>query len=106
MHINDDEKDIIIYPRIERRVSFSLADSLPEDKNEVNESHFIKNIDTIYLGKFELKDGMSITSLNFKYDTTATITYVANLEETESKENTIKNYYYYKKIGQLYGTLP
>lgn len=105
-HINDDEKDIIIYPRIERRISFSLVNPLPIDKNEINESHFIKNIDTIYLGKFELKDGMSITSLNFKYDTTATITYVANLEETESKENTIKNYYYYKKIGQLYGTLP
>ena len=106
VHINDDEKDIIIYPRIERRVFFSLADPLPIDKNEINESHFIKNVDTIYLGKFELKDEMSITSLNFKYDTTATITYVANLEETESKENTIKNYYYYKKIGQLYGTLP
>lgn len=113
--VNINGNDVIIYPRMQRRVTFSPITPLPtfqEDNeqiawDEINESNFVKNTDVIYLGKFELKDNnVSIESIKFPYPVTASITYVANLEETESSDNTIKNYYYYHKVGQLYGSLP
>ena len=98
--ININGNEIIIYPRMQRRTTFTpITSSL----NNINENNFTKNTDIIYLSIFELNDVL-INSLNFKYDTTATITYIANSREVESNKNTIKNYYYYKKIGQLYGT--
>lgn len=106
---NINGNEIIIYPRMERRVTFSPINIVEDEHGmvtSVNKDNFVKNTDIIYLGKFELKNNTAITSFKFKYDTTATITYVANLEETESSDNTIKNYYYFKKIGQIYGTIP
>ena len=98
--VNINGNEIIIYPRIQRRTTFTpIANSL----DNINENSFTKNTDIIYLSIFELNN-VSINLLNFKYDTTATITYIANSKEIESNKNTMKNYYYYKKIGQLYGT--
>lgn len=99
--ININGNEIIVYPRIQRRVTFSPKNNYLSDN--INEDDFTKNTDIIYLSIFEL-DNVSINLLNFKYDTTATITYIANSQEVESNKDTIKNYYYYKKIGQLYGT--
>jgi hypothetical protein len=94
---------------MERRVTFSpinIPTAEKEINKNINENNFIKNTDTIYLGKFELKNNAEITSFNFKYSTTATVTYIANLEEKiSSNNNSIKNYYYSKKIGQIYGVI-
>lgn len=107
---NINGNEIIIYPQMERRVTF-FPINIPTTKKEINkninENNFIKNTDIIYLGKFELKNNVEITSFNFKYNTTATVTYIANLEEKISNNsNSVKNYYYSKKIGQIYGVIP
>ena len=58
-----------------------------------------------YLGIFELKEENTfITSLQFKYPTTATIDYIAELEEIQDNSSLVDRIYYYQKMGQIYGS--
>lgn len=83
--------EMIVYPRMERRPT-----GQPGDGSTATE--------IIHLGIFELKeDNTSVTDLQFKYSTTATIDYVANLEEIEDTSGLATKIYYYHKPGQLYG---
>jgi hypothetical protein len=73
---------MIIYPRINRRSTKEIT----------------------YIGIFELKENNTmITNLSFKEKTTATIDFIANLEEVEDTSNLTSRRYYYYKPGQLYG---
>jgi len=57
----------------------------------------------IYSNFFELKENNTlITSLSFKYPTTATIDYTAILAEVEDTSKLTSEVYYYHKVGQLY----
>ncbi len=88
--------DIIVYPHIVRRTT-----NLPDQKK----SNRIPTEQITYIGIFELKENNTlITDLRFKYPTTATINYIANLEEIEDTSNIASRFYYYYKPGQLYGT--
>ena len=81
--------EMIIYPRMMRR-----------SKNCENDT----STQIVYLSIFELKESnTSITDLRFKYPTTVTIDYVANLDEIEAKK-LAKAIYYYQNPGQLYGS--
>ena len=83
--------EMIVYPRMERR------SSNPGDGSQIPE--------IIHLGIFELKEENTfITDLRFKYPTTVTIDYIANLEEVEDVSNLANRIYYYRKQGQLYGS--
>jgi len=65
----------------------------------------VVSTETISLGLFELKEENTlITDLKFKYPTTVTIDYIANLEEIEDTSGIASRIYYYHKPGQLYGT--
>lgn len=59
---------------------------------------------TIYSGFLELKqENTVISDLKFKYPTTVTVNYIANLEEIEDTSQLATKIYYYRKPGQLYG---
>lgn len=84
--------EMIVYPRIERRPTGD-----PGNQSTAAE--------IIHLGVFELKeDNTLVTDLRFKYPTTATIDYIANLEEVEDISGLANRIYYYHKPGQLYGS--
>ena len=74
--------EMVIYPRINRRSTKEIT----------------------YIGIFELKENNTmVTNLSFKEQTTATIDFIANLEEVEDTSNLTSRRYYYYKPGQLYG---
>ena len=74
--------EMVIYPRINRRSTKEIT----------------------YIGIFELKENNTmVTNLSFKEKTTATIDFIANLEEVEDTSNLTSRRYYYYKPGQLYG---
>ena len=84
--------EMIVYPRMERRPT-----GQPGDGSTAAE--------IVHLGIFELKeDNTLVTDLRFKYPTTATIDYIANLEEVEDTSGLANRIYYYHKPGQLYGS--
>ena len=84
--------EMIVYPRMERQPT-----GQPGDGSTTTE--------IIHLGIFELKeDNTLITDLRFKYPTTVTIDYIANLEEVEDTSGLANRIYYYRKPGQLYGS--
>ena len=81
---------IIIYPQMQRQGYDNLS------KREITS-----------LGFFELKnENTNIRSLSIPYPITATLTYIANVSQQQTREKVVGNYYYYKRIGQLYGVLP
>lgn len=82
--------EMIVYPRMERRPT-----GQPGDGSTATE--------IVHLGIFELKeDNTLVTDLRFKYPTTVTIDYIANLEEVEDTSSLANRVYYYHKPGQLY----
>lgn len=84
--------EMIVYPRMARRPT-----EQPGNGSTAAE--------IVHLGIFELKeDNTMVTDLRFKYPTTVTIDYIANLEEVEDTSGLANRFYYYKKPGQLYGT--
>ena len=84
--------EMIVYPRMERRPT-----GQPGDGSTATE--------IVHLGIFELKeDNTLVTDLRFKYPTTVTIDYIANLEEVEDTSGLANRIYYYHKPGQLYGS--
>ena len=84
--------EMIVYPRMERRPT-----GQPGDGSTATE--------IVHLGIFELKeDNTLVTDLRFKYPTTVTIDYIANLEEVEDTSSLTNRVYYYHKPGQLYGS--
>lgn len=84
--------EMIVYPRMERRPT-----GQPGNGSTATE--------IVHLGIFELKeDNTLVTDLRFKYPTTVTIDYIANLEEVEDTSNLTNRIYYYHKPGQLYGS--
>lgn len=84
--------EMIVYPRMERRPT-----GQPGNGSTAAE--------IVHLGIFELKeDNTLITDLRFKYPTTVTIDYIANLEEVEDASGLANRIYYYHKPGQLYGS--
>ena len=84
--------EMIVYPRMERRPT-----GQPGNGSTATE--------IVHLGIFELKeDNTSVTDLRFKYPTTVTIDYIANLEEVEDTSSLTNRVYYYHKPGQLYGS--
>ena len=83
--------EMIIHPRIIRRTNNAVDGIGP--------------ISTTYIGYFELKETNTlISSLKFKYPTTVTIDYIANLKEIEDTSGLASRIYYVQKPGQLYGT--
>ena len=83
--------EMIIHPRIIRRTNNAVDGTGP--------------ISTTYIGYFELKETNTlISSLKFKYPTTVTIDYIANLKEIEDTSGLASRIYYIQKPGQLYGT--
>ena len=57
------------------------------------------------MGFFELKDNnITITRLEFPYQTSVTVNCTAVLNEAEDLTHLVNRYYYYYKPGQLYGT--
>ena len=83
--------EMIIHPAMERR------SSAPGEENS--------NTEIVHLGYFELKENNTlITDLKFKYPTTVTIDYIANLNEIEDTSGLVSRIYYYHKPGQLYGS--
>lgn len=99
IQINDIE--MIVYPQTLRYTT-----NLPQ--KELSDQEYIDYVPTekvTYMGIFELKEENTlITSLRFKYPVTATIDYIANLEEIEDTSGLATKKYYYYKAGQLYGT--
>lgn len=84
--------EMIVYPRMERRPT-----GQPGDGSTAAE--------IVHLGIFELKeDNTLVTDLRFKYPTTVTINYIANLEGVEDISGLANRIYYYYKPGQLYGS--
>ena len=84
--------EMIVYPRMERRPT-----GQPGNGSTAAE--------IVHLGIFELKeDNTLVTDLRFKYPTTVTIDYIANLEEVEDTSGLANRIYYYHKPGQLYGS--
>jgi len=82
---------MIIHAAMERRPS------APGEENS--------NTEIVHLGYFELKENNTlITDLKFKYPTTVTIDYIANLNEIEDTSGLVSRIYYYHKPGQLYGS--
>ena len=82
--------EMIVYPRMERRPT-----GQPGDGSTAAE--------IVHLGIFELKeDNTLVTDLRFKYPTTVTINYIANIEGVEDISGLAKRIYYYHKPGQLY----
>ena len=85
-------EEMIVYPRMERRPT-----GQPGNGSTAAE--------IVHLGIFELKeDNTLVTDLRFKYPTTVTIDYIANLEEVEDTVDLANRIYYYHKPGQLYGS--
>ena len=83
--------EIIIHPKIIRRTENAVDGTGP--------------ITTTYIGYFELKEpNTEIFSLKFKYPTSVSINYIADLKEMEDTSKLISRFYYISKIGQLYGT--
>ena len=81
--------EMVVYSRMERR-----------SKNPGNGAA----AQIVHLGIFELKEENTlITDLRFKYPTTVTIDYIANLDEIEETSNLANTIYYYYKPGQLFG---
>lgn len=84
--------EMIVYPRMERRPT-----GQPGDGSTAAE--------IVHLGIFELKeDNTLVTDLRFKYPTTVTINYIANIEGVEDISGLANRIYYYHKPGQLYGS--
>ena len=84
--------EMIVYPHMERRPT-----GQPGNGSTAAE--------IAHLGIFELKeDNTLVTDLRFKYPTTVTIDYIANLEEVEDTSGLANRIYYYHKPGQLYGS--
>ena len=84
-----------------------------DDQSEIGEDAtlgyivIINNVEMIIgpSGLFELTDpNTSVTDLKFKYPSTATIDYLANIKESENVSRIVNTSYYYHKAGQLYGT--
>lgn len=103
--------NIIVYPKLMRR-PFPNSENMEQDG--VNGKILRSSDDSIirdeeeaqivYLSIYELKDNNTlITSLKFPYPTNATLSYSAELKEVEDRSLIPTRYYYYKKIGQLYG---
>ena len=87
--------EMIVYPRIVRNVT----------ETEDWGTGYSQATKINYLGIFELKESNTlITSLKFKYPATATVDYIANLEEVEDTSGLANRIYYYHNPGQLYGT--
>ena len=62
-------------------------------------------ITTTYIGYLELREpNTQISSLKFKYPTTVSFNYIANLKEIEDTSKLANRIYYIQKPGQLYGT--
>ena len=81
---------MIIHPKIIRRTENAVDGTGP--------------ITTSYIGYFELKESNTkITSLKFKYPTTVSIDYIANLKEIEDTSQLASRIYYLQKPGQIYG---
>ena len=86
--IND--QPIIIKSTMQRRVKYDAQGN--------------SYIDIVNIGVFELKENnTTIKSIQFPYPTTATIDYIAVLEEEEDLSHTARRFHYYNKPGQLYG---
>lgn len=84
--------EMIVYPRMERQPT-----GQPGDGSTAAE--------IVHLGIFELKeDNTLVTDLRFKYPTTVTINYIANIEGVEDISGLANRIYYYHKPGQLYGS--
>ena len=83
--------EMIVYPHMERRPTGQPGNG--------------STAEIVHLGIFELKeDNTLVTDLRFKYPTTVTIGYIANLEEVEDTSGLANRIYYYHKPGQLYGS--
>ena len=84
--------EMIVYPHMERRPT-----GQPGNGSTAAE--------IVHLGIFELKeDNTLVTDLRFKYPTTVTINYIANIEGIEDISGLANRIYYYHKPGQLYGS--
>lgn len=65
---------------------------------EINGKDMIVPADGIF------ETNVPVTNLKLKWGATANIDFIANLEETETEIQRESIYYYFQKVGQLYGT--
>ena len=92
--VSINNKKIIVYPKIDRRVKKVVTGNTVEYIEQIH-----------HIGVFELKESNTmITELGFNQKTNITINYTALLKESEDTSHLIRHYYYYYKPGQLYGT--
>lgn len=97
--IKINEKPIVIHPRIIRRTSDAVQTIKYEENNEQNP------VTTMYIGYFELKEpNTQIYSLEFMEQTTATVDYIACLQQVENVEIIPNRYIYSQVQGQIFGT--
>ena len=83
--------EIVVHPKIIRRTENAVDGTGP--------------ITTTYIGYLELKEpNTQISSLKFKYPTSVSFNYIANLKEIEDTSKLASRLYYIQKLGQLYGT--